>query len=30
MENLVNVNPRISQPARNSKSMITGSFVRNA
>ena len=26
----MNVNPRISQPARNSKAMITGSFVRNA
>ncbi len=30
MEDLVNVNPRIPQPARNSKAMITGSFVRNA
>ena len=26
----MNVNPRIPQPARNSKAMITGSFVRNA
>jgi len=25
----VNVNPRIAQPARNSKAMITGAFVRN-
>jgi phenylpropionate dioxygenase-like ring-hydroxylating dioxygenase large terminal subunit len=26
----MNVNPRIAQPARNSKAMITGAFVRNA
>jgi phenylpropionate dioxygenase-like ring-hydroxylating dioxygenase large terminal subunit len=29
-EALVNVNPGIAQPARNSKAMITGAFVRNA
>ena len=26
----MNVNPRIAQPVRNSKAMITGAFVRNA
>ena len=26
----MNVNPRIAPPARNSKAMITGAFVRNA